>query len=143
MIDIDIDIDIQHRNGPKVFCEGFGTLKVTSETLRESNIWYWTSMVVYSSTRKPASRSCYELIRGSGQLWLYSRRVAECARVHVSLQNRNTREPWYLATCIWCHSPIGSHIKNGYQPLYFARACGNSMQVAKEVCISFSCSKVL
>ena len=90
--------------GPKVFCEDFRTLKITLETLRESNIWYWTSMVVYSSAHKPALRSCCELIHSSGQLWIYSRRVwEECARVHVNLQNRNTRELWYSLMCIWCH----------------------------------------
>ena len=71
-------------------CEGFRTPKMMSETLHETNIWYWTSIVVYSCTRTPALCSCCELIQDSGQLWIYSRRVEECAHVHVNLQNCNT-----------------------------------------------------
>ena len=69
-------------------------------------------------TRQPASRSCYELIRGSGQC-IYSRKDGECARVHVNLQNRNTR----VRTGTWCASlSIGSHIEAWLPTAHFARA---------------------
>ena len=44
------------------------------------------------------NQHCYELIRGSRQLWIYSRKIRECARVHVNLQNHKTCELLYLVS---------------------------------------------